>query len=197
MDRRGEPLQPNLAAKATPEVRRQRELVRHRPVRPRPETLCDDGNASGGDGCSDASRVEPDFRCPAPGVPCEPTSLCGDGVLTGLEACDDRNEIDGDGCSSSCELEAGCHARCQGSHAERRSAGTGSSQETRTARTAAIHRQMAMGAHRCASTSQVSSSATRQEHLVATAYAKGQSHVTTGTMRVVDSGRSRSTLCDR
>lgn len=31
---------------------------------------CDDGNASGGDGCSAACQVESGWVCAAPGVPC-------------------------------------------------------------------------------------------------------------------------------
>ena len=32
---------------------------------------------------------------------------CGDGVRNGTEECDDGNDIDGDGCGSTCVIEAG------------------------------------------------------------------------------------------
>jgi cysteine-rich repeat protein len=38
-------------------------------------------------------------------IPCEP-SVCGDGIRSYAEACDDGNQISGDGCSSTCTLEA-------------------------------------------------------------------------------------------
>jgi cysteine-rich repeat protein len=50
---------------------------------------CDDGNATGGDGCS----ADCDFE------------VCGDGILNQGEECDDFNTIDGDGCSSTCTIE--------------------------------------------------------------------------------------------
>ncbi|MCW5890607.1 MAG: DUF4215 domain-containing protein [bacterium] len=50
-------------------------------------------------GPSDAIR---DFRIDCPSVP-----TCGDGVVAGDEACDDGGTLDGDGCSSTCTLEAG------------------------------------------------------------------------------------------
>lgn len=34
-------------------------------------------------------------------------SICGDGIVTGIEQCDDGNGADGDGCSASCEVEPG------------------------------------------------------------------------------------------
>lgn len=37
---------------------------------------------------------------------CE-TFICGDGVVTGLETCDDGNELSRDGCSATCNIEAG------------------------------------------------------------------------------------------
>jgi cysteine-rich repeat protein len=52
---------------------------------------CDDGNATGGDGCS----ADCDFE------------ECGDGILNQGEECDDFNTVDGDGCSSKCLLETG------------------------------------------------------------------------------------------
>jgi cysteine-rich repeat protein len=84
---------------------------------------CDDGNATGGDGCSADCDIEEcgdgilnqgeecdDFNT-IDGDGCsstctiEPTSKCGDGVLSGGEECDDGNNIDGDGCSSTCLVE--------------------------------------------------------------------------------------------
>jgi cysteine-rich repeat protein len=50
---------------------------------------CDDGNTSGGDGCS----ADCDFE------------ICGDGILNQGEQCDDHNNVDGDGCSANCILE--------------------------------------------------------------------------------------------
>jgi fibro-slime domain-containing protein len=69
---------------------------------------CDDGNATGGDGCAlDCSSIDVNFACPTPGAACVSTMLCGDGIVTGTEQCDDRNTASGDGCSSGCALEAG------------------------------------------------------------------------------------------
>ena len=33
--------------------------------------------------------------------------MCGDGLVLGTEACDDGNAVSGDGCSSTCQVEAG------------------------------------------------------------------------------------------
>ena len=80
---------------------------------------CDDGNATSGDGCSAACRVESDSICLKPGERCQSTVVCGDGRISGNEACDDRNTVDGDGCSADCStVEVGwvCAAaglRCQ------------------------------------------------------------------------------------
>jgi fibro-slime domain-containing protein len=69
---------------------------------------CDDGNSSGGDGCSaDCHATERDFVCPAPGRACVSTVKCGDGRISGRERCDDGNRAQGDGCSRDCELEPG------------------------------------------------------------------------------------------
>ncbi len=59
---------------------------------------CDDGNTTGGDGCSAICLTE--------GV----TTGCGNGVRAGREECDDGNTTDGDGCSSAC-LNEGADAR--------------------------------------------------------------------------------------
>ena len=50
---------------------------------------CDDGNTTGGDGCSAACVAE----------------ACGDGTVDDGEACDDGNTTDGDGCTASCVVE--------------------------------------------------------------------------------------------
>lgn len=42
-----------------------------------------------------------------------PTVRCGDGIRAGAETCDDANAAGGDGCSSTCTIEAGF--RCSGS----------------------------------------------------------------------------------
>eukprot|EP00960_Hanusia_phi_P075338 768408-Hanusia_phi.AAC.1 len=54
-------------------------------------------------GVGDAANASQPFKdgnatCPA---------LCGDGLKLPLEGCDDGNVVDGDGCSSSCKIEAG------------------------------------------------------------------------------------------
>lgn len=38
--------------------------------------------------------------------PIRPGVMCGDGIIEGSEACDDGNAFDGDGCNSSCQVEA-------------------------------------------------------------------------------------------
>jgi fibro-slime domain-containing protein len=68
---------------------------------------CDDGNVAGGDGCSPLCKVENEYVCPTPGMPCVSTVVCGDGVLSGAEACDDDNTTAGDGCNASCLVESG------------------------------------------------------------------------------------------
>ncbi len=83
---------------------------------------CDDGNATGGDGCSKLCQVENNHECPKPGQPCLNLAKCGNGTLTSDETCDDGNTADGDGCSADCQtIETGwqcrvpskpCTARC-------------------------------------------------------------------------------------
>lgn len=63
---------------------------------------CDDGNATGGDGCSEVCTVEEGYRCAGSPSVC---GRCGDGTAQGREQCDDGNVVDGDGCSSKCMLE--------------------------------------------------------------------------------------------
>jgi fibro-slime domain-containing protein len=76
---------------------------------------CDDGNQESGDGCArNCLFVEKGFICRAPGEPCSPFALCGDGVVSfPAEQCDDGNLTDGDGCSSLCKFEIG--STCEGS----------------------------------------------------------------------------------
>ena len=65
---------------------------------------CDDGaDTTMGDGCSPGCRLEPDCSLG------ECHSRCGDGVILAgdNEQCDDGNGVDGDGCDSSCQIEAG------------------------------------------------------------------------------------------
>lgn len=76
---------------------------------------CDDGNTRSGDGCrEDCLRVETDWLCPTPGMPCRTTAVCGDGRIGGPEQCDDRNTMSGDGCSETCTLEMGYVCPLQG-----------------------------------------------------------------------------------
>jgi fibro-slime domain-containing protein len=72
-----------------------------------PAETCDDGNRTGGDGCSPDCKTETDWICPTPGSPCIYTVACGDGVIAGAETCDDHNTTAGDGCDAHCQLEAG------------------------------------------------------------------------------------------
>ena len=44
------------------------------------------------------------YACGVSGDTCE--TVCGDGLRVGSENCDDGNSADGDGCSSTCEVEA-------------------------------------------------------------------------------------------
>lgn len=77
--------------------------------------VCDDNNTRSGDGCrGDCLRVEMDWLCPTPGMPCRTTAVCGDGRIGGPEQCDDRNMADGDGCSAMCTVERGYVCPLQG-----------------------------------------------------------------------------------
>jgi len=83
-----------------------------------PGEKCDDGNWTGGDGCSagcDSIEIcgnsivdwEVGEECDPPSVPsnCSPickAMYCGNGVKDLGEVCDDGNWVDGDGCSSDC-----------------------------------------------------------------------------------------------
>jgi fibro-slime domain-containing protein len=72
-----------------------------------PGETCDDGNHTGGDGCSPDCHTETDWICATPGQRCSYTVVCGDGLIAGAEACDDHNTDDGDGCDRNCQLESG------------------------------------------------------------------------------------------
>ena len=67
---------------------------------------CDDGNDSGGDGCSASCRVETGYHC---GVYNDVYQClrgrCNDGILDAGEECDDGNAKPNDGCSPSCKRE--------------------------------------------------------------------------------------------
>ena len=68
---------------------------------------CDDGNATGGDGCSPQCTIEPDYVCPLANQPCVSTVRCGDGKIGGKEQCDDGDAAGGDGCGATCQIEPG------------------------------------------------------------------------------------------
>jgi len=74
------------------------------------EESCDDGNATTGDGCSGACKIEGGWSCG--GAPSVCTPNCGTGTLEAGESCDDGAAIDGDGCSSTCFVED--HWSCSG-----------------------------------------------------------------------------------
>lgn len=72
-----------------------------------PGEACDDGNTSGGDGCSaDCADVEDGWICSLSGD-CSLAPACGDGELDPGEDCDDGNESGSDGCSPMCDVETG------------------------------------------------------------------------------------------
>jgi len=79
-----------------------------------PAEMCDDGNRTGGDGCSPDCKTETDWICPTPGAACIYTVACGDGMIAGAETCDDHNTTPGDGCGATCQLEAGWTCPQQG-----------------------------------------------------------------------------------
>ncbi|CAI2384325.1 unnamed protein product [Moneuplotes crassus] len=74
-------------------------------------TYCDDGNTDGGDGCDSTCTKETDWTCSggSPTTPDTCTDTCGDGKVVNPTAgyCDDGAKANGDGCSSTCTVEAG------------------------------------------------------------------------------------------
>lgn len=103
---------------------------------------CDDGNAAGGDGCSNECVVESGYACVTPGQACH-LVVCGDGIQDYVvtegscdfadddgsadggvssgtctsydwESCDDGNAAGGDGCDTSCAIEEGWVCEIQG-----------------------------------------------------------------------------------
>jgi len=90
---------------------------------------CDDGNGTPGDGCAAdctletvtpetncTDRVDNDgdglVDCADPDCANVAFCMCGNGVVDPGEACDDGNNTDGDGCSSSCQVEASSETQC-------------------------------------------------------------------------------------
>jgi len=82
--------------------------------------ICDDGNATGGDGCSSMCTPETGFTCSGV-MPTVCTPICNDNMVVPGEGCDDGNATDGDGCSAMCAVELGyscmgspsaCTSRC-------------------------------------------------------------------------------------
>ncbi len=69
------------------------------------EEGCDDGDATGGDGCSASCTVEPGWSCS--GEPSICTQTCGNGDVEAGEACDDGDTSSADGCSATCTIESG------------------------------------------------------------------------------------------
>ena len=72
------------------------------------------GSATVLDGADDTDDSANDFftGLPAPQnnagiIGTVPGATCGNGAIEGLEQCDDNNLVDGDGCSSTCTIEAG------------------------------------------------------------------------------------------
>lgn len=61
---------------------------------------CDDGNTSGGDGCSTLCQRESGYTCS--GTPSTCVTTCGDAIVAGSEACDDGNGVNTDACLTTC-----------------------------------------------------------------------------------------------
>ena len=79
-----------------------------------------------GDGCaSDCQEVEANFACPGPGASCVQIVVCGNARIEGGETCDDRNTASGDGCDSSCHVEAGWQCPSAGTACMAASCGDG------------------------------------------------------------------------
>ena len=74
---------------------------------------CDDGNTTGGDGCSaDCSTVEDNYICNRVGRPCIPAG-CGNSVTDGNEECDDGPESNVEYTQQNLSL---CNPECQWAH---------------------------------------------------------------------------------
>jgi cysteine-rich repeat protein len=81
--------------------------------------VCGDGYVYGGVETCDDGNVVTETACPygqAACTACDATCAtvlnltgpyCGDGIVNGAETCDDANNVNGDGCNSSCQVEAG------------------------------------------------------------------------------------------
>jgi fibro-slime domain-containing protein len=67
---------------------------------------CDDGNKTGGDGCTKLCQIENEWACPDVGKACVSSVKCGDGKLASTETCDDGNTNNDDGCSGDCKTVA-------------------------------------------------------------------------------------------
>ena len=78
---------------------------------------CDDGDAMGGDGCSENCLIEDNEGpcttnnqclggiCDLTSNTCESAQVCGNGLVEVGEGCDDGAVVSGDGCSSVCLVE--------------------------------------------------------------------------------------------
>ena len=64
---------------------------------------CDDGNTTGGDGCSSVCALQSGWTCNAPNTACV-AKQCGDGILAGTEICDDGVVNTTSGCTPSCTV---------------------------------------------------------------------------------------------
>ena len=74
---------------------------------------CDDGNTTGGDGCSaDCSTVEDNYICNRVGRPCIPAG-CGNSVTDGNEECDDGPESNVEYTQQNLSL---CNPECKWAH---------------------------------------------------------------------------------
>jgi cysteine-rich repeat protein len=70
--------------------------------------VCDDGNTTGGDGCTaGCDQVEVGWVCPTPGQPCVNTTRCGDGKISGSETCDVGATGPSAACDANCQLQPG------------------------------------------------------------------------------------------
>ena len=76
-----------------------------------PGEVCDDGNTEPDDGCNETCDVQDiKYDCSEPGELCVKIVTCGDGRIGGDETCEDDDigaPESGDGCSETCEVEAG------------------------------------------------------------------------------------------